>query len=120
MVALALSRVPSPPAVEALVAIAASPARWAEAHAAFSAIRVLTLQAERAGPGASPQLRAILYLAENAAKVTYNASGRPAPFDADAGHWLASNLRVVVERLADAPFEERAWLALTSHLDAVT
>ena len=120
MVGLALSRVPAPAAVEAIVAIAAAPPRWAEAHAAFSAMRTLTLEAERGASGASPALRAVLYLAENAAKVTYNASGRPAPFDADAGHWLASNLRLVVERLADAQFEERAWLALSSHLDAVT
>lgn len=31
-----------------------------------------------------------LLLAENIAKVTYNASGQPAPFDADSGWYIPS------------------------------
>ncbi len=63
-----------------LISILREPARWKEAHAQFSKIRVnITLPSEA-------HLRKTLdsyfvFVAENAAKTAYNCSGEPAPFD---------------------------------------
>ncbi|MHA4893324.1 hypothetical protein ACXZ1K_01130 [Pedobacter sp. PWIIR3] len=56
--------------------------RWPEAHSQFSKIRVFLLD----HPHFQPQ--SFLFLAENIAKVTYNATGQPAPFDADSGYYI--------------------------------
>jgi hypothetical protein len=94
--------------------------RWKEAHAAFQRVRKLTLKAERS-KSTDPIYAGILYVAENAAKVSYNASilGRldtqsysaqePAPFDNDAGWWIVSNLRHVATTVNDPAFEKKAW-----------
>jgi hypothetical protein len=55
----------------------------------------------------------LLYLAENVAKVTYNASGSRAPFDHNAGWWILSNARWLLDRTEDADLAARAWTALT-------
>jgi len=57
---------------------------------------------------------AILFIAENAAKVIYNASvvldhNNPAPFDHDSGWWLVSTFRHVVDLINDAEFASEAW-----------
>lgn len=58
--------------------------RWSEAHAQFSKIREFLLH-HKHFPHES-----FLLLAENIAKVTYNASNQPAPFDADSGWYIPS------------------------------
>ena len=93
--------------VEEVLRIAKEPERWKEAHDAFSAVRKLTLKSERK-VGDSIYAR-ILYLAENVAKVIYNASGEPAPFDHDSGYWIVSNLRHIVDQNKDETFEKQAW-----------
>jgi len=70
------------------------------------------LVAERGNDARGPE-HGILYLAENVAKVAYNASGCPRPFDHDAGWWVAACARWIVERSADAGLEARVWAALT-------
>ena len=45
----------------------------------------MTLVAEARDSAIDPALKRLLFVAENTAKVIYNASGEPAPFDADAG-----------------------------------
>jgi len=79
---------PSVPTIERVAALADAPSDWRFAHAAFSDVRAITLAAERAGASGDPLLKSMLYVAENTAKVIYNASGGPAPFDHDAGWWL--------------------------------
>jgi hypothetical protein len=106
--------------VENVLAIAADPARWDEAHAAFRAVRARTVRFERPGAPPRPIALGVLFLAELTAKVTYNASAPIGPFDEDSGWWLAVNLRSIVEQVADAGFEERAWRALADHLPPVT
>ncbi|MGD9365564.1 MAG: hypothetical protein PVH87_07710 [Desulfobacteraceae bacterium] len=93
--------------VEEVVGITKDPERWKEAHDAFSAVRDLTLKAE--GKGVDSIYSSILYLAENVAKVTYNASGESAPFDHDSGYWIVSNLRYIVDQKQDESFEKQAW-----------
>jgi len=58
--------------------------RWQEAHGQFSKIRQFLLDCRHYQP------EAYLPLAELVAKVTYNASGQPAPFDSDSGHYIPS------------------------------
>lgn len=102
-----------PPPASAVLAIARDAARWREAHAAFSAVRRLTL-AEDGNDAGRRINRCLLYVAEITAKVTYNASGERAPFDHDSGWWVARNLRDFVNAVSSREFEDRAWDTLTS------
>lgn len=79
---------PSVPSIEHVAALADVPSDWRFAYAAFSDVRAITLAAEQAGASVDPLLKCMLYVAENTAKVIFNASGEPAPFDHDAGWWL--------------------------------
>jgi hypothetical protein len=74
----------------------------------FQAVRELTLQAQRQ---TSKDCKYTLFLsiAENAAKVIYNASGEPAPFDPNAGVKLIHSLAVFTNEVGDEEFSERAW-----------
>ncbi len=63
--------------------IISSEPRWKEAHSQFSAIRELTLKA-------ADSRSTYLTLAEKVAKMTYNESGEPAPFDLNSGHLIPS------------------------------
>ena len=56
--------------------------KWEDAHDQFSAIRRLNLKNENS------DFEIYLRLAECTAKITYNASGLPAPFDADSGFYI--------------------------------
>jgi hypothetical protein len=103
---------PIPAEVEAVRALARDPARWREAHNAFDRVRLLVLEAERTHPGVYRYRESVLFLAENVAKVTYNASGGSAPFDHDAGWWIASCARTCVDRIGSSEFERRVWAAL--------
>ena len=58
---------------------------WPEAHRAFDDVRDVTLQFERAQRSGTDPTYKLLFVAENAAKVLYNAAKMPAPFDADSG-----------------------------------
>jgi hypothetical protein len=102
-----------PREVEAVREIARDPSRWTEAHDAFSAVRRLVLRNEKRTAVPTDVADGLLYLAENVAKVTYNASGASAPFDHDAGWWVASCARWVVERSPDPELDARVWAALT-------
>lgn len=103
-------RFPVIPEVEAEMDLTRSPSRWPEGHAVFSAVRELTLQAEReAGPRLpDPQKYSFFLLAENAANVVYNASGAPAPFDPDCGWWIAACLHSLVGLLDDHELRQKA------------
>jgi hypothetical protein len=104
--------------IEDVIVLADTPDRWREAMAAFHALRQLTL-AEDGDEGRDPMRLAILLLAENVAKVTYNASGYPAPYDHDAGWWVVPCLAGVLAAMNATPVVlEHAWAALTSFGDA--
>jgi hypothetical protein len=108
----ALSTVPAE--VEAVREIASTPARWMEARAAFQAVRSVVLANESRSRLAQTVDEAMLYLAENVAKVTYNATGASAPYDHDAGWWVAKNARALVELSTDAALGARVWKALAT------
>jgi hypothetical protein len=87
----------TPPEIRHVLELAANPVRWHEAHKAFNAVRLLTLQQEKAGRRRDELFYALLFIAENTAKVTYNASRQPAPFEEDCGDWIALNVRDLLE-----------------------
>ena len=102
--------IPKMPEIDGVLEIARDPARWRAAHDAFTAVRALTLGAK------DPLVEAVLRLAENVAKVTYNASGGPAPFDRDAGWWVAQNLHAIISRGGEKASKLRAeaWSLLST------
>lgn len=74
--------------------------RWKEAHEQFAKIRVFKLENKNYEP------ENYLRLAELVAKVTYNASGHPAPFDNNSGHYIASLALKATEHFDDNRLEE--------------
>ena len=97
--------------IDELCNIIRSPDRWAEAHEAFSSVRQLTLKTEH--NNSDPIYTGVLSLAENVAKVTYNASGEPAPFDYNSGYRIVSDLRHIVDQLCDNAFDNKAWYVVS-------
>ncbi len=102
--------VPKTPEIERLLEIARNPAKWPEAQEAFKAVRGLKVAAK------DPLLEATLALAETVAKVTYNGSGRPTPFDQHSGWRVASDLHTVISRAGEKTpkLEAEAWAILST------
>ena len=71
-----------PEAIKGLSEIIKRPDRWREAHNQFNLIRRFSLDNENYRP------EEFILLAENIAKITYNSSGEPAPFDFDSGYYI--------------------------------
>jgi hypothetical protein len=80
--------------------------RWKEAHEQFTKIRKFGLENKNYEPDN------YLRLAELVAKVTYNASGQPAPFDSDSGHYIASLALKATEHFDDNRLEEEVKSAI--------
>jgi hypothetical protein len=97
-------RYPACPAVAQVQALALDSARWAQAHAAFAAVRDLTLETERTGDESSVDL---LLLAELVAKVTYNASDDDAPFKPTCGLDLMAHALSMAQDSDDAALQAR-------------
>jgi hypothetical protein len=79
---------------------------WKDAHGQFSKIRRFLLENKNYQP------ETYLLLAEMVAKVTYNASGQPAPFDNDNGHYIASLALKATEYFNDNRLEEEVKSAI--------
>jgi len=104
-VALILSRFDNyikdiPTVIKELFPIIDNKDRWKEAHEQFTRIRRFLLDNKHYQP------EAYLLLAELVAKVTYNASGQPAPFDTDSGHYIPSTALKATEYFDDERLEE--------------
>ncbi|PKV62388.1 hypothetical protein [Pontibacter ramchanderi] len=74
--------------------------RWAEAHEQFTKIRQFGLSNKDFQP------ESYLQLAEKVAKVTYNASGEPAPFDSDSCWHIPSLALQLARQFGDKRLEE--------------
>lgn len=98
-----------PPEVQELLQLIEDDKRWPEAHKQFSRIRELSLR--------QPQ-NTFLALAELVAKVTYNASNHPAPFDADAGWYIPALTAQLANRAADESLRRELRRVLVLHLPA--
>ena len=93
---------PTAPVIDRLVELARVSSDWRLAHAAFGDVRKMTLVAEGRGGSIHPRLKNLLYVAENTAKVIYNASNEPAPFDHDAGWWVVPCFEHFLATVAEA------------------
>jgi len=89
-----------PVSIKELYPIIDTKDRWEEAHGQFSKIRGFLLDNKNYQPETH------LLLAELVAKVTYNASGEPAPFDNDSGHYIPSLALKAAEHFDDDRLEE--------------
>jgi hypothetical protein len=116
-------------ALEACVSGAATPAevrdvlriahdreQWAGAHAAFSAVRDRTLAAESSARGRATAELALLYAAENVARLLYNATDPPDPFDADSGAWMLHSIATLVRFTSGSDLGERVWSIIARDL----
>lgn len=90
--------------------------KWKHANNAFNKLRARTLKYERSPTHPDPLYGALLHVSEAVAKITYNASGGPAPFDADSGWWLSESLRRFSELTGSKVFQEAAFNLLISPL----
>ena len=86
------------------IAICGDRRRWSEARRAFQAVRRLTLAAERNPKPTQKIYETLLMLAENTAKVAYNASGSSMPFDRDSICWIPENLKQIAQEKNDEEF----------------
>jgi len=78
---------------------------WSRGHAAFDAVRHLTLDAEaRRAPKTPAYL--LLFVAENAARVIYNATTPGDPFDDDSGAWLVLTMAQFTRSLPESQSHE--------------
>jgi hypothetical protein len=96
--AICCKLVPSPPD-QLLGVIRVGEHDWSRGHLAFDAVRERTLDAERRADAVDARLSSLLYVAENAARVIYNASCPPDPFDADSAAWLLKTMSRMASHL---------------------
>lgn len=95
-------------------------ASWINGHRVFSRVRDSALALDNLGElyglTRRQQLQAeVLGLAELVAKVTYNATDPPDPFDEDTGWWIAVCLRGLADDVwTDVEFSQAAWTLLCS------
>jgi hypothetical protein len=105
-----------PTAVSEVVRVGGDPKRWSEAHVAFDAVRSLTLECEkRVRPSRDPQY-CLLFVGENAARLIYNATSPPDPFDADSTEWLFITLANFLDAVGSRELEDRVWRCLLRSL----
>ncbi len=103
--------------IKAVLAFAEHPEQWGDgaedkrrqAHYFFGATRLLALKSR----GKDDLFENVLTLAENVAKVTYNAYGYAAPFDHHAGWIIGAAFLSVVEQVKDDEFATKAWAILS-------
>ena len=98
-----LENIPTP--IRELFPIIDNKEKWKSAHKQFTKIREFGLDNLKYRPE-------YLRLAELVAKVTYNASGEPAPFDSDSGHYIASFALKAAEHFDDNRLEEEVKSAI--------
>ena len=95
------------------------PRQWSSGHRCFDSLRREVLkfdELQRSGRHTQEELfHHVLLLAELVAKVTYNASDPPDPFDEDSGWWIAPGLKGFVDYWwpDDQGFSQAAWSALS-------
>ena len=110
--------------IQNVIAFARMPDEWAnststdkrkKAHNFFDSVRRLTSEEEQKDIKDKRYIN-LLSLAENVAKVTYNAYGYDAPFDHHAGWWIVVNSKIIAEIVNDTDFSATAWKVLTNEV----
>ena len=95
-----------------MVEISFDERRWQEARDLFHELRKLTLKNGRWG-AANSRKQLVLDIAETTAKIIYNASQGPAPFDYHAGWRMAPRIKRLAEEVGNGEFEQKCWNLLT-------
>ncbi|WP_437323731.1 hypothetical protein [Sorangium sp. So ce381] len=108
-----------PGEISSVIELAKDPRRWREAHDAFRNIRRLTIELLRDTPDDNVR-EAVLLVAENAAKVIYNASEELASFDYDCGCWLVGCAHDLAMKAHSPELKERFWCAMETLLGTPT
>jgi hypothetical protein len=100
--------------VRNLLDLCDKPDTWRGTKAVFSRIRGATLKLEDRQSQTRDQDARLNYLllAENVAKVMYNATKPPDEFDEDAGWWVAVCLRAFLKSDGVPDWEQKAWTIL--------
>ena len=96
--------------VGSLLDIVKDDSRWAEAKAEFNKIRSETIRLEETG--GNLELLGIFHLAENVAKITYNAWCSNYEFDEDAGYWIPSCVNFIISHVRDEDRKKRIFDSL--------
>lgn len=89
-----------PEPIIGLYNIIKNPNYWKEAHKQFGLIRRFSLDNKDYKP------EEYILLAEKIAKITYNSSQEPAPFDSDSGYYIPSLALKVADFFEDERLEE--------------
>jgi hypothetical protein len=105
-----------PAEVAAVLDLTRCNSEWHRGHEVFDTLRRLTLRIERDQVAADTITRGIIGVAENVAKVVYNATSPGDPFDAESGWWIVSNVYWMHQHITDETFAERAWIAMSSRV----
>lgn len=93
--------------IDEIIKIANTPSRWHEAHVAFYDLRKATLAKFE-----QSLYYDVVSLAENVAKVTYNATNLPAPFDYGSGCRIARDAKAIINRVDDVDLSTKVWESL--------
>lgn len=100
-------------AVNSLLDIGDNRAEWNMAKAIFKAIRyeTLSIDASRnfAGKFKAEVEHHVLLLAEEIAKLLYNATDPDDPFDDDVGEGVVTSTKAIVDMVADREFAFKMW-----------
>jgi len=105
------------PEMERLLEMVKNKEQRKDAHKLFEVIRSLTLCEERSKAPRSRQATidfSALYLAENVAKIVYNASNPDDPFDHDTGWWIPVCLSHLIQKIGNGELMEQAWVMLSN------
>jgi hypothetical protein len=103
--------------VEHIVHIAHNPGEWKTGHDASSSARRLSIEL---GKGNAPLardtviLRRLIALAVLVARVAYNCTRPPDPFDEDTGPSIAKSAKYFCDVMGDDAFSASMWSALAS------
>lgn len=101
-----------PSEVQAVLTLTKDESMWRRGHAVFDLLRSLTLRVEHGEERVPATTQGLLYVAENTAKVAYNASSPADPFDADSASWIVANVYWIAQRHTDPDFRQRIWRAV--------
>jgi hypothetical protein len=101
--------IPAERAVGNVVRVWRDRASWPEAHAAFDAVRDVTLAQEATDPARDDAGFLLLFVAENVARVLYNATDPVDKFDDDSGAWMLMSLATLLRRAGIPRLDEQVW-----------
>ncbi|WP_258725877.1 hypothetical protein [Cellulomonas sp. NS3] len=100
----------APDLIALVTDVASDDLRWEEGHRVFQKVRDETLRLASRENQRTCLL--VLSIAESTAKVVYNSSGQPAPFDADSGTVLVRRAAELAVLLDDARATDLLWRAV--------